>query len=150
MVLSRGRPSEAAVDLVHSSVTPDQDRGRVRLDLVDGRQKLGGVAFVARAGEQQGEGNAVGLSVGLELGPIALGVTGELERESDNLQSTGAVGAMPACEDWGVVVAVGTPRSEDVDQDNLVSKARILVGYRRPGAVGKREAKPSLCFRGGQ
>src|SRR5437868_6513773 len=85
VLLSRRRAGEAGEDLAHVPVAIDEDGRWERAEADQLRQRLGDLAFVGGAGEQQREGDAELLAVDGELAQVALVVVNVLVAQADDL-----------------------------------------------------------------
>src|SRR4029077_6167315 len=104
-------------------------------------------ALVADAGEEQRVGDAVMVGEAPDHLAITGGVAGELIGQTDDLQASLTILAIPRRQQRRLVIAVRAPRSEDVDQHDLPAKALVAERDRLSGEIGKAEPEPAFVVR---
>src|SRR5271166_799422 len=97
------------------AVAVDEDRRRKRTEAYQLRQRLGDLALIGGSGEQQREGDAELFAINRELPQVALRVVNVLVPEPDDLKSFTVVLLVQLLQHRRLVVAVGTPGAEDID-----------------------------------
>src|SRR5262249_10655986 len=116
---------EAGIDLLHLSVSTDEERGGVGDDLRDVRQCRCRSGFVADSGNQERVVDAIALGEA----PNHLAAAGRIGRElvgqSYDLQTASPILAVPRRQKRRLVVAVRAPRAEDVDHHDLAAEAIV-------------------------
>src|ERR1700685_1525614 len=133
ILLARGRAGKAGENRMHMAGAVEEDGRGKRAEALQLWKRFLNLPLVRRSRQQQREGYAELSAIDFNLFQIARRVVRVLIRQADDLQTLVVIFLIELLKHRRFVVAVGTPRPKDVDDERLAGEFRTGLIQRLAG-----------------